>query len=148
MDDPNALRWCLLDSLCVGVVVGGVGVVVGAGRRLWVACEWPRHKRKSWRVALYCLCGAGTTGLVGFSLVVIGGEKWPTQLKGIAAFVLLATVAWDFSSDSFARFIRGSTIRILRSALRESVDILDKRLEKDLESLRIAKDDELSEDSR
>jgi hypothetical protein len=99
-------------------------------------------------VALYCLCGAGTTGLVGFSLVVIGGEKWPTQLKGIAAFVLLATVAWDFSSDSFARFIRGSTIRILRSALRESVDILDKRLEKDLESLRIAKDDELSEDSR
>ena len=117
MDDSSILRLCLLDSLCVGVVVGGVSAIVGAGRRLWVACEWPRHKRRPLRMVAYCGCGAGATGLVGFSLVVIGGEWWHTHLKGIAALVLLGSVAWDYSSDVFTRLIRGFLLEVVRSAL-------------------------------
>ena len=124
MDELHPLRWCLLDSLCVGVVVGGVSALVGAGRRLWVACEWPRHKRRPLRMAAYCGCGAGATGLVGFSLVVIGGEWWPTHLKGIAALVLLGSVAWDYSSDVFAKLIRGALLEIVKASLSAALKAL------------------------
>lgn len=124
MDDQNFIRWCLLDSLCVGVVVGGVSALVGAGRRLWVACEWPRGKRRPVRMGVYCLCGAGATGLVGFALVVIGGEWWSAHLKGVAALVLLGSVAWDYSSDVFAKLIRGALLEITKASLSAALKAL------------------------
>ena len=124
MDDQNFIHWCLLDSLCVGAVVGGVSSLVGAGRRLWVACEWPRSKRRPLRIGAYCLCGAGATGLVGFALVVIGGEWWSAHLKGIAALVLLGSVAWDYSSDVFAKLIRGALLEITKASLSAALKAL------------------------
>lgn len=125
MNELHPLRWCLLDSLCVGVVVGGVSAIVGAGRRLWVACEWPRHKRRPLRMVAYCGCGAGATGLVGFSLVIIGGEWWSAHLKGIAALVLLGSVAWDYSSDVFAKLIRGALLEIVKASLSAALKALN-----------------------
>ena len=152
MDELHPLRWCLLDSLCVGVVVGVVSSLVGAGRRLWVACEWPRGKRRPVRMGAYCLCGAGATGLVGFSLVVIGGEWWPAKLKGIAALVLLGSVAWDYSSDVFAKLIRGALLEITKASLSAALKALGGMTttpsELSVERFPDELSDELSEDSR
>lgn len=72
----------------------------------------------------YCLCGAVATGLVGFSLVVIGGEWWSAHLKGVAALVLLGSVAWDYSSDVFAKLIRGALLEIVKASLSAALKAL------------------------
>ena len=124
MDDQNFIHWCLLDSLCVDLGGRRITKKKSAGRRMWVACEWPRGKRRPLRMGAYCLCGAGATGLVGFSLVVIGGEWWSAHLKGVAAIVLLGSVAWDYSSDVFAKLIRGALLEIVKASLSAALKAL------------------------
>lgn len=57
------------------------------------------------------------TSLVGFSLVVAGGDWWPDHLKGIAAIVLFGAAVFDYSSDSFAKLSRGFLLEIVRASL-------------------------------
>lgn len=110
-------QWCLLEPLCVGLGVGSAGGLVGLFRRLLVAADWPRSKRTPSRVVLYSVGGAWITCLVCVGLTVIGCEWIEGSVRSIAAVVALGSVAVDYSSDSFAGWLRSMGTMIARAYL-------------------------------
>ena len=104
--DQTWAQWCLLEPLCVGLGVGSAGGLVGLFRRLLVAADWPRSKRTPSRIVLYSVGGAWITCLVCVGLTVIGCETIEGNVRSIAAVVALGSVAVDYSSDSFAGWLR------------------------------------------
>lgn len=116
-------QWCLLEPLCVGLGVGSAGGLVGLFRRLLVAADWPKTKRTPSRVVLYSVGGAWITCLVCIGLTVLGCEMITGNVRSIAAIVALGSVAVDYSSDSFAGWLRSMGTTIAKAYLAKFPDL-------------------------